>query len=190
MSPFYAPPNPAIVRELGVNERVLWSGQPDPSLIWNGAVREVVRSWFAEACAAFGAWDAGASLRATLSSGRALTTSDVFPAFIFAGGILGLILWMSSPWMKRAEAKRTLYVLTNRRALIIVKGSKRKVKNFFVHDYSLQVNDLRNGKGDLLFNRENKGSGRKKTRTEQGFYGIESAQEVERLARELAHGAR
>jgi len=190
MSPFHTPPNPAIVRELGADERVLWSGQPDPSRMKQKVMPTALLSIPVGVFVAFWIWSASESLRGTLAVGRTPSIIEVvWPAF----GLLGaaLVVFMArTPMQEHAKAARTFHALTDKRALIVVEGRKHEVQSVLPTEFCLEHRDLPTGKGDVVLKRETKGAGEERTTTEYGFFGIMDAREVERIARELAQGAR
>lgn len=181
---------PLIARELEAGERVLWSGQPDPARLFRRAIPGALFFLLVMAYMAFWIGFATTSLRKALAAGR---TSGIADILVLACCLIVVALavgMMLSPWLERAQAPRTFYALTDRRALIVVEGRKRAVKSVLPAEFALERRDLPNGQGDVIFKRAiiRRISG--KTTPEIGFYGIANAQEVERMAGELAGGAR
>ena len=192
MSPFsssYALTPVPITIELDIGESVLWSGQPDPARMRRKALPSALCAIPLCAFMAFWMWGASTGLRSALSAGRVPDLFSVgFPAFglIFVAVIGRMAL---SPWTAAAKARHTFYALTDRRALIIVGGKGGSVKSVMPAEFTLERRDLARG-GDVVLKREIKGSGEDQTVTEFGFYGIENAGEVERMAREVAQSRR
>ena len=183
MSPFTPATPPAIQNELDAGERVLWTAQPDPTRLKQRARGTAIMGALAFAFMLF--WLCGASTPLRTQLGRGVSpdlNAILFPAF----GLIGLgftFLLMLAPWLEGAKSPRTFYALTDKRALIVV-GTK--IKSVAPSEFSLQRNDTSNGRGDLILKREVRGGGRNRTVEEIGFFGIENAREVERLARQLA----
>jgi len=190
MSPFHTSTNPAIVRELGTGERILWSGQPDPSREFRRAVRGLLFAVPLEAFALSHLWSGVVPLGAALMAGRAPTVAMLHPLALGVLFVLAIAHTVHKPWQERAKARRTFYVLTNLRAFIVIEGSKQKAKTVSPDEFSLHVNDLPDGKGDLILKIKHRRNGKGNPTTLVMFSGISQAREVEHIARELAQGAR
>lgn len=177
---------PAIARELDASEQVMWAAQPDPGRMQTRALKTASGMVFLFAFSLFWMWGASTPLRAALATGKTPDAMSVlFPAFglIFVGvAAVGLL----SPLTEKVKASRTFYALTDRRALLIVTGGTAKIQSVLPQEFSLERAEGRNGRGDLVLKRETKRGARGSTTIETGFFGIENAREVERLARELA----
>ena len=182
MSPFTPATPPAIQNELDAGERVLWTAQPDAARLKQRARGTAALGVLAFSFLLFWIWGASAPLRTQLGAGKSPDLNAIiFPAF----GLVGLafaVLLMLAPWLEGANAPRTFYALTDKRALIVVGA---QVKSVAPSEFSLQRNELSNGRGDLILKREDSGGGRNRTVEEIGFFGIENVREVERLARQI-----
>lgn len=190
MSPFSSSGNDPIARELDADERVLWSGQPDPARVMRRAIPTALFSIPMLAFAAFLLWTDSTSLRMALASGKTPSFGAIaVTAFglIFVVGAIGAAI---SPWLERAKASCTFYALTNRRALVVIESVSRRVRSVLPAEFTLERRDFSDGQGDVILKRQTKGSGEDQKTIEIGFYGISNAREVERMARELAQGAR
>lgn len=91
MSPFYTPPNPAIVRELGADERIVWSEQPDPSRTWSRELRETLVLIPVEVFAAVLGMAIILIAHSLLASGRAPTSFSALPPALLGFTINGVI---------------------------------------------------------------------------------------------------
>lgn len=174
-----------ITRELDTGERILWSGQPDPIYMGRKAIPLALLSVPLEAFVFFWMWGASDVARSAFAVGKTPDLfSLVFPAFglLLAVPIARMAL---SPWTEPTRARRTFYALTDRRALVIVEGSKKSVKSVLPTEFAIERRDL-GQKGDVILKRETKSNGRNKTTVETGFFGIENPRDVERLARDMA----
>lgn len=134
----------------------------------------------------FWVWTASETARSAWAAGKTPDLpSVIFPAFGFLGA--GLVVSLAlSPWLEERKARNTFYALTDRRALLVVNGSKREIKSVLPAQLQIERVELSSGRGDVVLRREITGGGRNTTVEVTGFYGIENAREVERLARELA----
>ncbi|MBI1257956.1 MAG: hypothetical protein GC204_10830 [Chloroflexi bacterium] len=110
--------------------------------------------------------------------------------------VLGFLLlglsYFARPIYEYFMARRTIYAITDRRA-IILKGTLRgrKAKSFKQFE-SIKRRSLLNGKGDLLFASESyrqRRNGVAQVRTRKiGFFGIDHSREVEQLMIETFSG--
>lgn len=170
--------------ELKSGERVVWAGQPVPGRFARRSLRFVLFAIPWTAFALF--WVAGASgfKMPDFSHGPGL-----FPLFGVPFVLIGCGMLSSPLWMRR-KARRTAYVITNRRALIMDAGVWGTVtmRSFEPH----RLGDLRrvqhaDGSGDLVFDRTwaSDGDGGRQS-TDHGFLAIENVKAVEEKVMELA----
>lgn len=136
-----------IRKELGENETKLWSAQPDPnrhftmvdiflipfSLLWAGMVF-------------FGLID-------IILSGHILTPVLIM---LIPFSVIGIYITVGRFIVKHMRKKKTIYVLTDKRAIEITGGRSRKVKSIY---YS-QINGInssvnRSGAGKITFAQSN-----------------------------------
>jgi hypothetical protein len=113
---------------------------------------------------------------------------DFFPLFGVPFILIGFGMLCTPLWMAR-KAQQTVYVLTDRRAIIFDgAGRSTNIRSFWPEKLgNLQRKQFRNGSGDLIFDRSlagNKASGERFTNV--GFLSIANVQEVERMTRRLA----
>lgn len=98
---------------------------------------------------------------------------------------LSLLRPLSLYWM----AKRTIYAVTDRRAIILVPVLWGRTAQSYRDIQHVERRNLSGGRGDLIFARERfkllQFANRFGMR-EIGFFGVESPQEVERLLLKLA----
>ncbi len=180
----------AITRELDAGERIVWNGRPDPARLKQKAVPQALLAIPLTAFLLFWIWGASEPARADFAAGKPLDFESVLiPVF----GVFGLILVALiglNPWLEGAKARRTFYALTERRALVVVEGRRREIKSVLPAQLQIERVELPGGRGDIVLRRQIGGRGQGETAEEIGFYGIENAREVERLARELASRTR
>jgi hypothetical protein len=170
----------AVRRELATSERRLWAGTPDPGAFARAYIALTI----------FGRVFAG--LAAVLMITPFLIT---FPhsmsAFIFVlSGIplllIGASLASTPLWMRR-KAARTVYALTDRRAIVIegsvFRGTQTVASYTPERLTNLSRTEHQNGTGDLVF--EQVRAGYRKNGSEvyrpRGFLGIHNVREVEQL---------
>ncbi len=164
--------------ELQSGEQVLWVGRPTP-------------------------------LRLALQNGEALVTgvlavaaflvllfvfpvANIFSFLVFGCGFPWVFLfffllpfyYFARPVSDYLAAERTVYAVTNRRALIIKPKLRGKVVKSYNRIAQIERRDLTGGSGDLIFGSETEARGRASSRVRTrkiGFYGIANVREVERL---------
>jgi hypothetical protein len=167
--------------ELEPGEYLLWSARPDAAraarasmLILFFAVPWTAFSLFWMTMAALGVWqtDMGA-------------VAWIFPLFGLPFVAVGLGM-LSLPYFVYSRAKRTVYAITDRRAMIIVAGSTRSVESYGPADFgSLKRVERADGTGDLIFltteGRARRGSA---TKRDLGFLAIPDVGGVERIFKE------
>jgi len=133
--------------EMGPDERLLWSGRPRP---WNLVRAALPIAAFAVPWTAFSVfWMAGAAgfkVPDLRTGGFAL-----FPLFGVPFLLIGLLM-LGSPLWVMSQAKHTVYAVTSRRLLIVVRGRSTSVRSFDPGKLApLQRFDRPDGTGDLLF---------------------------------------
>jgi len=170
--------------ELNDDENLLWTGQPKPGRM---AIKALPVTLLAIPFTAFAVfWMCGASgfKMPDFSKGG----FSFFPLFGLPFLFVGLGM-LSSPLWKMRMAKRTIYVLTDKRAIIFAGGWKINIRSFSAD----QLQDLSrkqhaNGSGDIVFKKEisYNNQGNNMPVKEIGFLGIDNVKEVEDKIREVA----
>jgi hypothetical protein len=95
------------------------------------------------------------------------------------------ILMLLSPWLAGRAAKRTLYVVSDRRILVIVDNKIRSIQIFQPEDIRHLVSvERQDGSGDLLFAKPSSSATAAGSSTSMGFYGIRDVCYVEELVRD------
>ena len=173
--------------ELQPGERITWAGQPIPRFFARRSIGAVLFGIPWTAFAIF--WIAGASgfKWPDFSHGAGL-----FPLFGVPFVLIGFGM-LSTPYWMRRKARRTAYVITDRRALILDGGAWRSVT---VRSFEpKRLGDFRrvqrtDGSGDLIFERTwaTDSEGYKQS-TDHGFLAIRNVREVESLIRQLSKSA-
>jgi hypothetical protein len=161
-----------VLAEVG-DEAVVWVGMPG----YRKATRDFFLSW-------------GAYFLLLL-----LLLFGYFHFFVDADSNWGILLyWLvpflfmsisaSVPFQELLRMRRTLYVVTENRALVLVAGNETLVTSYFPNQIKKLIRVRRaDGSGDLLFDDPTpKKNGQKSM--DKGFYGVENVTEVERVVRE------
>jgi len=173
--------------ELNDKETLLWTGQPKPGRM---AVKALPITLFAIPFTAFAVfWMFGASgfkFPPDFSKGG----FSFFPLFGLPVLFIGLSMLCSPLWKMRA-AKRTIYALTDRRAIIFSRGWKTNIRSFSANRLQdLTRRQRSDGSGDIVFKKEisYNNQGNNMPVQEIGFFGIDNVKEVEDKIREVSLG--
>ena len=177
-----------IEAELRPGEGVRWVGQPIPGKVARTAWPEVL---FAIPWTAFSLfWIWGAS-QATCN-GKVTAEARMFPLFGIPFVLVGLGMFSSPLWLM-LSARRTVYLVTDRRAVVIRGGwgGNVSVRTFEPE----KLVDLRreqdaDGSGDLVFGQDIKvGSRGSQRAVDYGFLAVPNVREAEEYVRALARHA-
>jgi len=110
----------------------------------------------------------------------------VFGLVVLAPGLYHL----SSPLWTIRKAQRTVYVVTDRRAIVFTGTFSRIVLSFGPEQFTqLLRTEKPDGSGDILFLGPRTAPGERRRRsgsTDSAFYGIENVKEVEGLLKDIA----
>jgi hypothetical protein len=175
--------------ELQQGENLVWAGRPRPDLMMRSAFFLVPFGLVFGGFAAF--WIVMASTivgKAANVGGPAVF--DFFPLCGLPFLLVGLFM-VSSPYWLRRKAQRTLYALTNQRALIWEPGF---FGSFTLRNYTaaglgrMSRTERADGSGDLVFEEfvtygANSQGHRTASTTRRGFLGINDVRKVEELVR-------
>jgi hypothetical protein len=164
----------AIARELEPDEKVVWSGMPKPWCFNRTTVHTFL----------FGiAWTA---LTVTWMAG--ITAQDLIPrvAFLFFFTI-GILLLFSPLWAFRNSLK-TVYVITDRRAITMDGGWTNTTRSYPAESLTeIYRKEHRDGTGDIVFVRHITKDSDGDSRVEElGFLHIPDVKSVEAQLKELA----
>ena len=169
--------------EIEDNEHILWLAQPMAGRFARGTLPLV----------AFGVFWMGFVIWFTISwyshGGDKSIGSILFdvPFFVVGIGMLCSPLW--AIW----KAKRTVYVITDQRAIVFEGGLSTKVRTFKPdHFANIERRQRRDGSGDIVFEHRAVQGGEGQSAWPVGFLAIANVKEVEDLLREVAqaHEAR
>ncbi len=161
--------------ELESGERIMWLQQPQPWVFIRAALPAVLFAIPWTAFAVF--WMHGASAGGT-----------GFMLFGLPFVLVGLGMLASPLWGLRL-AKRTVYVVTDRRAIVFVGGLSTAVRSFDAEELDGYTKNMRaGGAGDLIFGPDYNSSGNSQQRSrtwQNGFFGLPDAREGERFIKAL-----
>ncbi|MGD1278779.1 MAG: hypothetical protein ABR964_16320 [Tepidisphaeraceae bacterium] len=171
--------------ELEEGEKLIWAAQPLPRVYRRRAIGAVLFGIPWTAFAVF--WMVGASGAWNTHPHRPSTAPfALFPLFGVPFVLIGLGMLTSPFWMGR-KARRVLYALTNRRAIIFegrIFGGIN-VQTFMPDRLtSMTRNERADGTGDLIFEQFLQNASRNSTMVRCGFLGIERVHDVEELIME------
>ena len=169
----------AVRRELDPGEEVMWSAMPRPKYF---TAQTVGMFLFAIPWTAFAVfWVAAASRFEVPQFNRGF---DLFPLFGVPFILVGLGMLSSPLWAHRA-ARRTAYLITDRRAVIIEGGWSSTIRTFTPDQLGgLTRREHSDGTGDVILDRENRGNDQGVR--EIGFLRIEHAKEAQERLQRLA----
>ncbi len=120
-----------------------------------------------------GEWEPGTT------SGGAVVGDVLFMLFAFVVGGLGAALFLS-PFFHHYRLRHTLYIITNRRALVVAPGRSR-TQAFELDDYMLRWRRVqKDAQGDLVFHEE----GGRESFSGVGFLNLPDVQLAERMLNE------
>ncbi|MEW6207400.1 MAG: hypothetical protein AB1631_03470 [Acidobacteriota bacterium] len=167
--------------EMEAGERLLWSDQPDPKRL---SRRAILISLFGIPWTAFALFwvVAAAGFRLPDFSSFSDGFQAVFPLFGIPFVLIGMGMLAAPLWAYRS-AKRTVYAITNRRALVISFGRAKKVQSYFEQDIGdINRTERADGSGNLIFRAEETTDNRGNVRLNQiGFFGVRDVRQVERI---------
>jgi hypothetical protein len=164
--------------EILQDERVLWSCQPSLKRAFRRGLPLV---FFAVVWLGISSTIAVAIFR----DANASWFAKIFIRFFI---LIGLVMLSSPLWMVQL-AKNTVYIVTDRRVIILTKGTAIHIQSFGP-DRLAQIDKrvFRDGSGDLIFDRQvsthySKGRQRESVK-EIGFFGIPHVAQVHTLIRD------
>lgn len=173
--------------ELEHGEKLLWVGQPTPFRVLMQAPEEL-----------FGALVAVVLMGVIFTiflplSGAAVMSRQPPFAFFLVIFLVIMAASLTRPLYEYFVARRTVYAMTDQRALIIKPGWNGQSVNSYYQIEHIERRNLANERGDLIFAHEpysQRGRYGYRSRVRKiGFFGIDQPREVERLLVENLTGA-
>jgi len=172
-----------VENELRNDEQIVWTDQPIPSHVARRALPISAFGLFFGGFAVF--WFVGA-LGATQGSQTGWMNS-IFPLFGLPFVAIGLAMF-ASPLFVARRARKTVYAITNQRAMIVTCGRWHKVSSFAPERLQTFDRTTRSdGSGDLIFGQDLALQGNHLRFQSYGFIGVREVRHVESLLRELAN---
>lgn len=171
--------------ELASEERIRWTGRPHS---WRLVPMTIPRFIFGVFIAAAALPILSDALRAEAWGARLFLLVFALPFVLVA-----LALLCPLPWAIR-KARRTLYVVTDRRAITFLRGiCSTSIRSFGPEQLTdLERKEKEDGSGDITFMSALKALGRGEPDARRasaeglGFFGIENVNDVEAMLKELA----
>jgi hypothetical protein len=163
--------------ELQPGEKLVWADQPLPEWVGRQAMIPVLFGIPWTAFAVFWVFSAAGGV------GKGPKPPIFFPLFGVPFILIGIGMLTSPFWLRR-KAGRTVYAVTNQRAIIIegrVFGGVN-VQSFMPDRLTAMIRNQRaDGNGDLIFERYQNPFGRNTSTVTRGFMGVRRVREVEDL---------
>ena len=178
-----------VARELGEGERILWVGQPIPKLYARKVRVLFLFGVFLTVMSLGGLAFTIMFLVLIVRSEEGLSAAFMVPFLLGSVvSVLIAIVMLLAPWWMRRKAARTVYAITDSRAIIFEAGASATVRPIEGRRLeSLATREHPDGSGDILF------TGGLPDRPGQyaawrgtGFTGIANVRETARLLREVA----
>ena len=167
-------------RALDPGEHLLWSGSPDPG---RSATQVLPAALFGIPFAGFAAFWMYTAYHMTARGAHLPGGWALFPLFGTPFLLIGLGVILSPLWTYLG-ARRTVYAVTDQRALIISAVGARGVESFSHDDIGdLSMVERPDGSGDLFFANRTIATRRGTTSLRVGFVGIPEVRTVEQLLR-------
>ncbi|MBK9119333.1 MAG: hypothetical protein IPM18_06970 [Phycisphaerales bacterium] len=177
-----SPLQPLVERELEAGERLIWAHRP---LVRVLSLSMVLPPLLALPWVALGVGGLWFSMRvgSGTSGGFAATLAVVcsLPALLIGGPLLAAPLWAVR------RDRRTLYAITDRRAIVLVAAWRLVVRSYYSeHLRNLKRMERRDGSGDIVFERFTTTDSTDSAHPERrGFLSIRNVRQVEELLRDV-----
>ncbi len=176
--------------ELENGERIAWTGQPRLRPFPLGSIPLVLFGLPWTAFSVFWMWAASGGMTRHAATAEAVQTtpmdvmSMVFPWFGLPFVLIGVALLTSPLWMHVA-ARRTAYVITDRRAFILKRGRTVGVRSFTASDLrGVERTQYADGSGNVVLQAPLIATGSDRLPV-VAFLGVPDVKHVEELLRNL-----
>ena len=168
-------------RTLDPGERLLWSGSPNPG---RSAAQVLVATFIGIPSVGFAVFWIYTAYHIASRSAHAPGPWALFPLFGLPFLLIGLGVMLSPLWAYLA-AQRTVYAVTDQRALISSSLGARGVRAYSHDDIGeLSMVERADGSGDLFFANRTMVTQRGYASQRVGFIGIPEVRSVEQLLRQ------
>lgn len=175
-----------ISKELEADEEVIWSAQPKPVMFTGPTLGAFLFGIPWTLFALF--WVAGA---AGFKVPDFRNGFDLFPLFGIPFILIGFGM-LSTPWWSYRSQLKTVYLITDRRAITIDGGRSLTIRSYFPSELrDIYRREHKDGTGDVIITRDAwRDSDGDRHMQELGFLRIPKARDVEKILRSfLADGA-
>lgn len=182
--------NQIVEKELYTDEKIVWIGKPKAKAITGGGI---FLSLFGGVFIAFSLfWITTAYNQGNHEFHMRISLMDkIFPFFGLIFLIIGIAIFLSPIWIYRGT-KNTIYVITNKRCIIIKASRTKRVSSYSKENLSIVDRvEKQDGTGDIIFFREQYTTTSNDTTSSHvenrniGFYSIENVRQVELYLRNL-----
>lgn len=170
-------------KELEPGEKIVWMEQPMPRIL---TAQSLGLFLFAVPWTAFAVFWIFAAAGFRMPDFGRNGVLIAFPLFGIPFVLIGVGM-LSSPLLMYLKTKKTVYVITDRRAIIIESWRKTTVKSFLPESLKSIVRKERSdGSGDVIINGFSYSLNGNKNSNEIGFFNVRNAKEFERMLKELS----
>ncbi|MDH3529469.1 MAG: hypothetical protein OEQ28_07875, partial [Acidobacteriota bacterium] len=176
-----------VKNELEIGERVDWSGMPVPAFFTPQSISSVLFGIPWTAFALF--WTASAGI-GTISIKGGLSLFSLFPLFGVPFILIGIGM-LSAPLFAYSKARKTAYVITDRRAISFEGGRSTVIRSYSPEMlHGIYRTEKPDGSGDVIIKKDAwRDSDGDKHSEEFGFLSVRNVKEVEQKLRDLAKKA-
>ena len=172
-------------QELSPGERIVWSQQPRP---FARVCKSILECFWSVPFFAFGAFLVGITSAGLMPSESIGTQFFCLFLTLFGGGFLVVgFFGMLSPLSEYWKALRTIYAITDQRAIFIESPLRYRIYSF-AGEHLVDIHRIENksGRGDIIFHREAQSKDKSRAYDYNvGFIDIERVREVEDYLRQL-----
>jgi hypothetical protein len=171
-----------VERELEAGERIEWIDMPIPRFFTPASASLFLFSIPWTAFAIFWMFGASGFKIPSFKSGFSL-----FPLFGIPFVLIGLGMLSSPLWAYR-KALKTVYAITNKRAITFIGGRSATIRSYSPGDLQeVYRKEKRDGSGDIIFARRTwRDSDGDRRSEELGFLRIRNPKEIEQMLKKLA----
>ena len=175
-------------KELEVGESIRWVEQPIPRFFTASSIGSILFGIPWTSFALFWMWGALGFELPDIREG--IQPKDIFALFGLPFVLIGFGM-LSSPIWVWLEARKTVYLITNRRAISIQGGIYTTVRSYLPHELKdIYRKEQADGSGDVIISvrllKDSDGDNRSE---EIGFMGVRNVHLVEKMLKQLAQNA-
>lgn len=174
-----------IENELQPGELIRWVGQPIPHFFTAASIGSVLFGIPWTSFAIFWMWGASGFKLPDLREG--LQSQHLFALFVVPFVLIGFGMLSSPIWVWQA-ARKTVYLVTDKRAISIQGGRSTTIRSYLPDQLKdIYRKERADGTGDVIISiRRWKDSDGNNRNEEIGFLGVRNSREVENILKQLA----